>query len=86
MDVDSELPAPADCSLVDAVIMFWLHFNQWRRFGDTESERQKGQVHTLRCYLSGFAANKCCAPGRETKSANYTSDTRVEIQLVGQLF
>lgn len=41
VDVDSGLLAPADCSLVDGVIMFWLHFSQWRLLGDTERERQK---------------------------------------------
>lgn len=81
VDVDSERPAPADWSLVDAVIMFWLHFNKWRRLGDTESERQKGQVHTLWCYLSGFTANKCCAPGCDIKSATYTRNAQVEMWL-----
>lgn len=41
VDVDSGLLAPANCSLVDGVIMFWLHFSQWRLLGDTERERQK---------------------------------------------
>lgn len=76
MDVDSELPAPADCSLVDAVIMFWLHFNQWRRLGDTESELQKGQVHTLRCYLFGFTANNCCAPVMQHEVCGLTQGAR----------
>lgn len=41
VDVDSELLAPADRSLGDAVILFWLHFNQWRLLGDTKSGQTK---------------------------------------------
>lgn len=72
--------------------MFWLHFNQWRRLGDTESERQKGQVHTLRCYLSGFvvhldAKHEVCDLGKEHVRGNVAeaSAASVGVRLVGWL-